>query len=77
MIHSIFVSRVFPVCYIGGVGQTTFKIISEYIIIAILSGSLIMLRKRRAMLDKKVFQYIEISIVLTIFSEFAFTQYVS
>ena len=29
---SIFEWKIFPVCYVDGVGQTTFKIVSEYVI---------------------------------------------
>ncbi len=77
LIYTIFVSRTFPPCYIQDRGQTPFKIISEYIIVLILLVSLVLIFRRRDRFDRIVFLYIVFSMVLTIFSELAFTQYVS
>ncbi len=77
LVHSIFVSGAFPVCYIAGSGQTGFKIVSEYVIILILVISLAVLYTRRSLINRRVLMYIILSVSLTILSEFAFTQYVS
>ncbi len=77
LVYSIFVSRTFPACYILNQGQTPFKIVSEYIIMGILLFGIVVLYKRKEKLDRTVYFYIGISMVLTILSEFAFTQYVS
>ncbi len=77
IVYTIFVSHIFPVCFIPGIGQTRFKIISEYFIIAFLICAYLLLRFRKKQFDRKVFLYIQISIGMTILSEFAFTQYVS
>jgi hypothetical protein len=68
--------RVFPDCYIEGIGLTRFKIASEYIISAILLGSLILLLRRKTQFDREVLVLIVLSIVVTIGSELAFTFYV-
>jgi len=74
---SIFYWKVFPVCYVEGLGQTRFKIVSEYIIISILFVSLILLYRNRKRFSKKVFLLLIISIVFTILSELSFTLYIS
>jgi hypothetical protein len=40
---SVFVFKIFPVCYVAGQGQTSFKIISEFIIIGILLADVYLL----------------------------------
>ncbi len=72
---SIFTFDIFPDAYVTGKGLTSFKIISEYIIIAILLGSLLFLHKFKNKFDKRVFYLVSFSIVLTVFSEFSFTFY--
>lgn len=73
---SIFVWKIFPICFIEGVGLTTFKKISEYIISGILFVALISLRKHKDKFEKKVYNWIQISIIFTIISELAFTFYI-
>ncbi len=68
--------RVFPDCYIEGSGLTQFKVISEYVISAILVCSLILLVKKRAHFDTEVLALIILSIISTIGSELAFTFYI-
>ncbi len=70
-------ARVFPDAFIEGFGLTDFKIISEYIISTILLASLIFLYKNRNALERGIFKLIAASIILTIFSELAFTFYIS
>lgn len=66
----------FPVCFIEGEGQTLFKIVAEYVIIAILclAGYLLYLRKQ--FFDPFVFKLLASSIGFTVFSEFSFTLYI-
>ncbi len=67
----------FPVCYIEGSGLTPFKIISEYVIDAILLVTLIVLYKHKDEFAQKIFLLIVISIIATMISELAFTFYIS
>lgn len=70
-------SGVFPDCFIEGKGLTPFKIISEYIISAFLLAALILFIGKRSAFNPRVFRLIIVSILCTIFSELAFTSYVS
>ena len=74
---SVLVWHNFPICYIDGVGQTPFKIASEYIIIAVLAVSALLLRKNKELFEGKVYKYLFCSILLTIVSEWCFTAYIS
>jgi signal transduction histidine kinase len=76
IILSILYFQIFPVAYIQGVGQTPFKILSEYVIISILIGAFIALFYQKEHFEKDIFVLIATSIILTIFSEFCFTLYV-
>lgn len=68
----------FPICYDDIHGQlTSFKEISEFIIIGILLGALLALVRNRRAFDSRVLKYISFSIVVTILSEFMFTRYTS
>ncbi len=77
IILSILIFQFFPTCYIEGVGQTKFKIYSEYVIILILLVSLLVLRKEKHSFEKDIFLFIGLSIVFTILSEYMFTLYFS
>jgi len=68
---------VFPDCHVEGVGLTRFKVISEYLISAILLCSLVLLLMKRKEFDRDVLILLVLSIILTIGSELAFTFYVS
>ena len=74
---SIFYWKIFPSCFVEGSGLTPFKKISEYIISLILAASLFFLLKRKEKFDRKILQWLVISILLTIVSELAFTFYIS
>ncbi len=67
----------FPVCYVPGQGLTGFKIASEYVICAILFGGLATLWWKRTGVDHRVAHWLAVSILFTVASEIAFTQYVS
>ena len=76
LLLSMFVWRVFPVCYVDGQGLTPFKLISEYLISLILLASALILLRRGAQMDRRVLRWVLASILLTIASELAFTFYV-
>lgn len=69
--------NIFPNCYIEGIGLTTFKKVSEYVICLILVGAITALFRARNKFDESVFWLLVISIVLTIGAELAFTFYIS
>lgn len=74
---SVFTWNIFPVCFVEGVGLTPFKIISEYIICAILLAAIFVMQRQRKAFDKTVYGYLIASIVLTILSEVSFTTYLN
>jgi hypothetical protein len=74
---SIFTWRIFPVCFVEGQGQTAFKVASEYVVIALLAGSLWLLRVNRTRFEPGVLQALAASTAFAIASEFCFTLYVS
>jgi PAS domain S-box-containing protein len=73
LLASIFYWRVFPDCFVEGL--TPFKKNSEYVISLVLIASLALLFRRRREFDARVLQLLAMSIMLTIASEVAFTQY--
>jgi signal transduction histidine kinase len=77
VVLSIFWWDIFPACYIIGVGQTPFKIISEYIIVLILLICLYLLYRNKDYFDKKIYNLLFASFCLTVLSEFSFTMYVN
>lgn len=77
LVASIFVWRIFPVCFIEGTGLTAFKKISEYIICAILLVSMGLLHKNRRLFEGNIYHWILISMGCTIVAELAFTFYIS
>jgi signal transduction histidine kinase len=77
LLLTIFYWNVFPACFIEGTGLTQFKVISEYIISAILIGALALLLVNRKEFDTTVLRLLIASIIITICAELAFTFYVS
>lgn len=69
-------ARVFPQCYVDGVGLTLFKKVNEYLISLVLLGSLYLLRQRKDAFDPGVLSRLTWAISLTIVGELAFTLYV-
>jgi PAS domain S-box-containing protein len=69
-------SGLFPVTYVKGVGLTSFKVVSEYLIAGILLAALAHLWPKRSLLEGRVFGLMVGSILLTIAAEMAFTFYV-
>lgn len=72
---SIFYWKNFPVCYIEGVGLTTFKVVSDYLICVILLGALALLRINRQPFDSRIVKLLAVSIILSIATGLAFTLY--
>ncbi|MEJ2033956.1 MAG: MASE3 domain-containing protein [Deltaproteobacteria bacterium] len=77
LVASIFTCKIFPVCFIEGVGLTPFKKISEYIISGILLASIGLLVRNRDRFDRDVYFMLLGSMACTIISELAFTFYIS
>ncbi len=77
VIYTIFFSSIFPVCFIEGHGQTSFKICSEYVIIVILLYSLFTAFRNRRRFIAGIYRMLNLSIIFTVVSELAFTFYVS
>ena len=77
VLGTIFYWRIFPDCFIEGVGLTPFKKISEYLISVILAGSIALLVRKQKAFDRHVLRLLIASIFLTIAAELAFTFYVS
>lgn len=77
LVLSILVWQTFPVCFIEGMGQTPFKIYTEYLIIAILIIAAILLLKNRKHFSSNVFTPLFGSIVCAILSECCFASYTS
>jgi len=77
IILSIFYWKIFPICFVEGEGLTRFKVISEYIISLILIAALWVSFYFRSYFNKLVYRYVALSIIFTIFSELAFTFYIS
>ncbi|MGA1874993.1 MAG: MASE3 domain-containing protein [bacterium] len=76
LLASVLYWRIFPDCYLEGVGLTSFKIISEYLISLILVVSIAILYRYRSAFDHGVFRSLVISIIALIAAELAFTAYI-
>jgi signal transduction histidine kinase/ActR/RegA family two-component response regulator len=72
---TIFHWAIFPTAYVAEVGLTPFKIASEYAISAVLLVSLGLLWRLRGAFDPVVFRLLAAALVITVFSEMAFTLY--
>lgn len=77
LLAAIFLWEIFPLCFSSSGGLTTFKIISEYLISAVLSLTLVLLFIYKAHFEKNVFLLLFASVLLTIISELFFTFYIS
>jgi signal transduction histidine kinase len=76
LLASIFLWRNFPTAYVDGHGLTTFKIVSEYVIIALLLGAGALLWWHRSDFDPAVLTWLIGSLIAAVVCEFAFTLYV-
>jgi len=77
MLGGLFVWDYFPECFNAETGLTTFKIGSEYGVMVVLGGSLVLTYKKRNLIDPNVARFLSGAILLTIVSEFFFTIYSS
>ena len=75
LLTTLFLCNLFPDCYLEGVGLTPFKKISEYVISAIFVLTVPLLLKRRETFDPGVLRLLIWALILTTFSELAFTFY--
>ena len=66
----------FPECYREGTGLTPFKIISEYLIIAIIIVSIFLLRNMRTAFTVSTYRLLVASAVCAVCAELAFTAYI-
>lgn len=69
-------TRVFPACYIDGIGLTPFKKVTEYVVSALLGVGLYLFRRRKEAFDPLVVSLMTWTIALTIVGELAFTLYI-
>jgi PAS domain S-box-containing protein len=76
-LYALIMTGRFPDAFIEGQGLTPFKVTSEYVIIATLTGALAFLTRIRTLMEPRVFALLTVSIILTIVAELAFTFYVS
>ena len=76
LLLTIFVWRVFPVCFVPEIGMTAFKKIAEYAISGVLLLGLALLLRRRRDFDARVLRFLAVAIAATIASELVFTLYV-
>jgi len=66
----------FPTCYIEGQGLTAFKITAEYVISAMLLGSIYILYRNRTRFDPIILRQVIAATIATIIAEVAFTFYI-
>jgi PAS domain S-box-containing protein len=77
LILSVFYWHNFPVAYIDGVGLTPFKVISEYVVSAVLALCAFWLYRRRVYFDRPIFNLLIGALLFTIAAELALTFYIS
>lgn len=77
IILSILYFKIFPACYIIGQGLTQFKIVSEYIISAIILLVAILYFNMRKNMDFNLFFYMECHLISMAVSEILFTSFFS
>ncbi len=76
LVASIF-GRVFPQCYIEGVGLTGFKQASEYVICLIIAIAILLMIRKKSDFEPVIFNLLLGSIVLTIATELSFVSYIN
>ncbi len=77
LVLSITYWGIFPTAYIPGSGLTEFKKLTEYVICLIFLAAIALLIWRRREFDRGVRRLLTLTLILSIFSEIAFTSYVS
>ncbi|MGE5352146.1 MAG: MASE3 domain-containing protein [Acidobacteriota bacterium] len=76
LLATIFYWKVFPDCYIEGLGLTRFKVLSEFIISLIFMLSAFSLLRKRNFFDAEMLCLLLLSTGLLVLSELAFTFYI-
>jgi diguanylate cyclase (GGDEF)-like protein len=76
-ILSIMVWKIFPACFVEGVGLTPFKKIAEYVISLIFLGAIALLFQHHKAFDPYVFKMLVGALIFTVISELLFTFYFS
>lgn len=66
----------FPDCYLEGTGLTRFKIVSEYLIVAMILASMYLLRRIRSSFDESTYRLVMASSLCSVCAEIAFTVYI-
>ena len=69
------VFKVFPVCFIEDQGLTTFKIVSEYVIIGILAVGVYILHLNKGVFSDETARTVRAAMIVTAVAEMAFTLY--
>lgn len=77
IVLSVFVWKIFPICFIAGEGLTPFKVNSEYIICSMLVVCFILLKRNKSAFDSHVYALLQWAMACTIVAELAFTFYIS
>ena len=67
----------FPNAFVEGQGLTPFKVVGEFVIIAVLATALVALIRKRASVEPRVFALLTASIIITMWAEVMFTLYVN
>lgn len=75
LLASVFYWHTFPVCFVDGVGLTPFKIGAEYTICVTILAALLVLIRRRQLLDHTAFAYLASALAVTVMAELSFTLY--
>lgn len=75
LLGTIFLWKLFPDCYVEGVGVTTFKTASDYLVSVLLLASLATLRAKRSHFAPEVYRLLVYAILASIASELAFNLY--
>jgi diguanylate cyclase (GGDEF)-like protein len=75
LLLSVMVFRVFPTCFIEGKGLTTFKVLSEYVIVCILLGSAYVLHLQKDQIELVIYKSVWVAMIITAASELSFTLY--
>jgi len=76
-ILSIMVWKIFPACFVEGVGLTPFKKMAEYVISLIFLGAIALLFQHHKAFDPYVFKMLVGALIFTVISELLFTFYFS
>ncbi len=75
LLGSIFLWRIFPDCYVAGVGVTGFKTFSDYFVSFLLFASLGTLHAKRDRFDPEVKRLLQSAVLLAVGSELSFHLY--